>query len=75
MVECFPEFLQRVADANLRIEGCSPADFGTKDEVVSNLRDHLNYVWKMSIAIGNDGVQPRMIPYQLRVKGFIQRLF
>ena len=39
-----PEFLLRVADANPEIEGCSPADFSTKDEVVSNLRDHLNSV-------------------------------
>ena len=70
-----PEFLQRVADANPEIEGCSPADFSTKDEVISNLRDHLNYVWKMSISHWErwGPAEDEPLPAS-RVKGFIQRL-
>jgi hypothetical protein len=70
-----PEFLQRVADANPEIEGCSPADFSTKDEVISNLRDHLNYVWKMSISHWERWGPTEDDPLPAsRVKGFIQRL-
>ena len=69
-----PEFLQRVADADIEVEGCSPADFSTNDEVVTNLRDHLNYLWRMSINVWERfGPSEDALPAS-RVKGFIQRL-
>jgi hypothetical protein len=70
-----PEFLQRVADASPELDGCTPGDYSTAEEGVSNLRDHLNYLWNRSIAVwdrfGPSGDEE--LP-AARVKGFIQRL-
>ena len=44
-----PEFLQKITDARPEVEGCTPADFSTEDETITDLRNHLNYLFRSLI--------------------------
>ena len=70
-----PEFLQKITDARPEVEGCTPADFSTEDETITDLRNHLNYLWNRCLMIWDRyGPSDENELPASKVRGFLQRM-
>ena len=70
-----PEFLQKITDARPEVEGCTPADFSTEDETITDLRNHLNYLWNRCLMIWDQyGPSDENELPASKVRGFLQRM-
>ena len=69
-----PNFAKNT-DARPEVEGCAPADFSTEDETITDLRNHLNYLWNRCLMIWDQyGPSDENELPASKVRGFLQRM-